>query len=62
MDSKRQADDKLTPYKSQPEVEEGTVHLNTSGHTQELERNFSIVSICAVGYDSSSPSQISLIC
>lgn len=49
MDSK-QPTDKLTPYRSdQPEVEEGTVTVNTSGHTQELERNFSIVSCCAVG-------------
>lgn len=50
MDSKHSAEDKLTPYRSQTEVEEGTVTVNTSGHAQELERNFSIVSICAVGY------------
>jgi choline transport protein len=50
MDSKQPADHKLTPVRSdQPEVEEGTVTVNTSGHTQELERNFSIVSCCAVG-------------
>jgi hypothetical protein len=49
MDSK-QPTDKLTPYRSeQPEVEEGTITVNTSGHTQELERNFNIVSCCAVG-------------
>jgi len=50
MDTKQPAEHKLTPYRSeQPEVEEGTITVNTSGHTQELERNFNIVSICAVG-------------
>ncbi|THV77801.1 amino acid transporter [Aureobasidium pullulans] len=50
MDTKQPSEHKLTPYRSeQPEVEEGTITVNTSGHTQELERNFSIVSICAVG-------------
>ncbi|KAL1304537.1 hypothetical protein AAFC00_003519 [Neodothiora populina] len=31
------------------DVAQGSVVVNASGHTQELERNFSLVSICAVG-------------
>lgn len=37
------------------DIEEGAIEVNASGHVQELERNFSLVSICAVGYESFTP-------
>ena len=49
MNMDKTNDKNLVHQRSQTEVEEGTVTINTSGHKQELERNFSFISICAVG-------------
>lgn len=31
------------------DIASGTFQVNASGHTQELDRNFSLLSVCAVG-------------
>ncbi|KAH8623413.1 hypothetical protein IG631_21892 [Alternaria alternata] len=45
--------EKKSSEKSRPEVDQATGDvgevLNASGHKQELERNFSLLSICAIG-------------
>ena len=45
---KKSAEDQTPKYAAKVEICVGEV-INASGHKQELDRNFSLLSICAVG-------------
>lgn len=47
-DGKKNTEDRTPKYAAEDEIDMGEV-INASGHKQELDRNFGLPSICAVG-------------